>query len=155
MRRLFELVAAARSADTFVALSLFVAVGMGMVAKALGLTDTAGAFAAGVLLANTNFKFEIQASILPFRGILLGVFFLGAGSNFDPELLLTEGPTIATGVALLVALKASTLWLAGAIDRNDMACVPIRVQRWVEEVLHHFIELINFAVWATTGKDFQ
>ena len=109
MRRLFELVAAARSADTFVALSLFVAVGMGMVAKALGLTDTAGAFAAGVLLANTNFKFEIQASILPFRGILLGVFFVGAGSNFDPELLLTEGPTIATGVALLVALKASPL----------------------------------------------
>ena len=115
--RLYEVVAATRSSDTFVALSLLVAAGMGAVAKMLGLTDTAGAFAAGVLLANSNFKYEISASILPFKGILLGVFFLDAGSNFDSELLLREGPTVATGVALLLLLKAFTLWLAGFIDR--------------------------------------
>ena len=80
------------------------------------LTDTASAFAAA-FLANSNFKYEISASILPFKGILLGVFFLDAGSNFDSELLLREGPTVATGVALLLLLKAFTLWLAGFIDR--------------------------------------
>ena len=117
LRQLFEVVAASRSSDTFVAFSLFVAAGMGAVAKDLGLTDTAGAFAAGVLLANSNYKYEIFASILPFKGILLGIFFLDAGSNFDPDLLLREGPTIATGVVFLLVLKALTLFLAGYIDK--------------------------------------
>jgi Kef-type K+ transport system membrane component KefB len=117
LRRLFEVVASSRSSDTFVALSLFVAAGMGAVAKDLGLTDTAGAFAAGVLLANSNYKYEIFASILPFKGILLGIFFLDAGSNFDPDLLVREGPTIATGVVFLLVLKALTLFLAGYIDK--------------------------------------
>lgn len=117
LRQLFEVVAASRSADTFVALSLCVAAGMGGLAQMLGLTDTAGAFAAGVLLANSNFKYEIAASILPFKGILLGIFFVDAGSNFDYDLLLREGPTIATGVAFLLLLKAATMWLAGYFDR--------------------------------------
>jgi Kef-type K+ transport system membrane component KefB len=86
---------------------------MGAVAKDLGLTDTAGAFAAGVLLANSNYKYEIFASILPFKGILLGIFFLDAGSNFDPDLLVREGPTIATGVVFLLVLKALTLGTMG------------------------------------------
>lgn len=76
LQRLFGIVAKTQSTETFVALSLLVSVGMGMVAKELGLTDTAGAFAAGVLLANTNFRAQIQADILPFKGILLGIFFM-------------------------------------------------------------------------------
>ena len=55
-----------RSTETFVALCLLVSVGMGAIAKGLGLTDTAGAFAAGALLANTNYRAQIQADILPF-----------------------------------------------------------------------------------------
>jgi Kef-type K+ transport system membrane component KefB len=50
-----------------VALCLLVSVGMGAIAKGLGLTDTAGAFAAGVLLANTNYRAQIQADIFPFQ----------------------------------------------------------------------------------------
>ena len=73
---MFGVVAKTRSTETFVALSLLVSVGMGAVAKSLGLTDTAGAFAAGVLLANTNFRAQIQADVLPFKGILLGIFFM-------------------------------------------------------------------------------
>lgn len=76
LQRLFSIVAKTRSTETFVALSLLVSVGMGSVAKELGLTDTAGAFAAGVLLANTNFRAQIQADVLPFKGILLGIFFM-------------------------------------------------------------------------------
>lgn len=76
LQRLFGIVARTRSTETFVALSLLVSVGMGTVAKGLGLTDTAGAFAAGVLLANTNFRAQIQADVLPFKGILLGIFFM-------------------------------------------------------------------------------
>lgn len=117
IRYLFELAAKVRSTDTFVALSLLVAVGMGAIAKNLGLTDTAGAFAAGVLLANSNYKYEISAAVAPFKGILLGCFFLTAGSDFDPDLLIREGPTVATGVTALVLLKALTLGAAAQIDR--------------------------------------
>jgi len=117
LRVVFERVAESRSSETFTALCLLVALGMGAIGKNLGLTDTAGAFAAGVLLANSNYRAQIQADILPFKGILLGVFFMGAGSNFDSELFLREWPTIITGALSLVTIKTATLASAGWFDR--------------------------------------
>lgn len=118
LSRLFRLVAQTRSTETFVALSLLVSVGMGAIATSLGLTDTAGAFAAGVLLANTNYRSQIQADILPFKGILLGIFFMGAGSSFDTDLVVREWPTILVGSATLVFTKAITLGLATRIPKR-------------------------------------
>jgi len=109
LQQIFRVVAKTQSAETFVALSLLVSVGMGAVAKSLGLTDTAGAFAAGILLANTNFRAQIQADILPFKGILLGIFFMDAGSLFDSELVLAELPTVLTGAISLILLKGITV----------------------------------------------
>lgn len=109
LQSVFGLVAKTQSSETFVALSLLVSVGMGAIAKSLGLTDTAGAFAAGILLANTNFRAQIQADILPFKGILLGIFFMDAGSLFDTELVLSELPTVLTGACSLILLKAITV----------------------------------------------
>jgi len=120
LRRLFGLVAETRSSETFVALCLLVSVGMGVIAKNLGLTDTAGAFAAGVLLANSNYRAQIQADILPFKGILLGVFFMSAGSTFNLDLVIRNWPTILAGAVGLIVLKATTLFLA------------TRVPRWLE-----------------------
>jgi len=73
-----------------------------------------------VLLANTNYRAQIKADILPFKGILLGIFFMVAGSSFDIQLCLEEFPTIATGVLALIALKAITLFAA------------TRVPKWLE-----------------------
>ena len=112
LRRVFELVAQARSTETFVALCLLVATASGSIAKDLGLTDTAGAFAAGVLLANTNYRAQIQADILPFKGILLGIFFMDAGSSFDLALVASEWPTVLAGALSLVLLKAATILAA-------------------------------------------
>jgi Kef-type K+ transport system membrane component KefB len=109
LRGLFRLVSQTRSSETFVALCLLVSAGMGEIARTLGLTDTAGAFAAGVLLANTNYRAQIQADILPFKGILLGIFFMDAGSNFDLNLFVREWPTVLIGAFALVAIKALTL----------------------------------------------
>lgn len=117
LRKLFALVAQTRSTETFVALCLLVSVGMGVIAKSLGLTDTAGAFAAGVLLANTNYRAQIQADILPFKGILLGIFFMDAGASFNIDLVSQEWPTILTGAAALVAIKAVTLFSATRVPR--------------------------------------
>ena len=89
----------------------------GTIAKELGLTDTAGAFAAGVLLANTNYRAQVQADILPFKGILLGIFFMDAGSSFDLDLVLAEFPTVITGVIALIILKAATVFGATKVPR--------------------------------------
>jgi Kef-type K+ transport system membrane component KefB len=85
LRGLFRLVSQTRSSEIFVALCLLVAAGMGEIAKSLGLTDTAGAFAAGVLLANTNYRAQIQADILPFKGILLGKSIRSTSSILNME----------------------------------------------------------------------
>lgn len=118
LKRIFAWVAETRSTETFVALCLLVSVGMGTIAKSLGLTDTAGAFAAGVLLANTNYRAQIQADILPFKGILLGIFFMVAGSSFDIELCARELPTILSGVLALVTIKAATLFAATRVPKG-------------------------------------
>ncbi|GKY98236.1 hypothetical protein MPSEU_000781300 [Mayamaea pseudoterrestris] len=120
LKQLFALVAQTQNSEAFVATCLLVSLGMGVVAKGLGLTDTAGAFAAGVLLANTNYRAQIKADIQPFTGILLGIFFMDAGSNFDTDLVLQEWPTVLTGAVGLLGIKAATLGLA------------TRVPEWME-----------------------
>jgi Kef-type K+ transport system membrane component KefB len=81
LRRVFQVVASSRSSQSFVAASLLVAVGMGVVSDFLGLSSTTGAFAAGVLLAESGYRAQIEADIQPFEGILLGVFFITAVST--------------------------------------------------------------------------
>jgi len=142
LRRIFKAVAQAKSTETFVALCLLVSVGMGVIAKSLGLTDTVGAFTAGVLLANTNYRAQIQADILPFKGILLGIFFMDAGTSFNSDLVITELPTILTGVLSLVLLKASTMLLA------------TRVPRWMEPNRLTTAEGIKVALLLAGGGEF-
>ncbi|CAB9507628.1 regulated potassium-efflux system protein [Seminavis robusta] len=140
--KLFDWVSKANSAETFVALCLLVSAGMGTIAKSLGLTDTAGAFAAGVLLANTGFRAQIQADILPFKGILLGVFFMDAGSTFDIELALAAWPTILAGVVTLISLKAATMALA------------TRVPEWMEPNRLPRAEGIKLSILLAGGGEF-
>ncbi|KAL7492104.1 hypothetical protein ACHAWT_001321 [Skeletonema menzelii] len=142
LQQVFRVVAKTQSAETFVALSLLVSVGMGAVAKSLGLTDTAGAFAAGILLANTNFRAQIQADILPFKGILLGIFFMDAGSLFDSELVLAELPTVLTGAISLIFLKGITVAAA------------TRVPRWMEPNRLEPYDAVKLAFLLSGGGEF-
>ena len=140
--KLFDWVSKAQSAETFVALTLLVSAGMGTLAKSLGLTDTAGAFAAGVLLANTGYRAQIQADILPFKGILLGIFFMEAGSNFDTDLALEAWPIVSAGVISLIALKTVTMLLA------------TRVPEWMEPNRLPKAEGVKLAVLLAGGGEF-
>lgn len=142
LRELFDVIAATRSTETFVGLCLLVSVGIGSIAKGLGLTDTAGAFAAGVLLANTNYRAQIQADILPFKGILLGIFFMGAGSSFDTDIVLSEFPTVITGAFALIFFKAVTIFLA------------TRVPEWLEPNRLPVIDGIRLALLLAGGGEF-
>lgn len=142
LRGLFRLVSQTRSSETFVALCLLVSAGMGEIAKTLGLTDTAGAFAAGVLLANTNYRAQIQADILPFKGILLGIFFMDAGSNFDLNLVLQEWPTVVGGSFALILIKALTLLSA------------TKIPRWLEPNRLESVDAIRIATLLAGGGEF-
>ena len=128
LRYVFEVVAATRSTETFVAAALLVAVGMGQAADLLGLSATTGAFAAGVLLAGNRYRAQIQADIKPFEGILLGVFFLTAGANLNPQLVVTEWLTLLVGIVAFIVVKASIIFASGpalGLTRGEAARVAI------------------------------
>lgn len=109
LRPLFQAVAATRSPEVFVAAALFAVIGTSFATESLGLSHSLGAFLAGVMLASTEFRHQVEADILPVRGLLMGLFFLTVGMTVDPTALLADLPRTAIGVGLLLAVKASIL----------------------------------------------
>ncbi len=117
LRPLFRVVAVARSTDLFIAAVLFVIIGAGVVASQAGLSMALGAFVAGLLLAETEYGKAIQATVEPFKGLLLGIFFFTVGMNIDFRVLLQEPALLLACVVALVVLKASVLTLLGRLFR--------------------------------------
>jgi CPA2 family monovalent cation:H+ antiporter-2 len=106
LRPFFHLVAAARSNDLFIAACLLVVVATAVAAAAAGLSMALGAFIAGLLLAETEFRRAVELTIEPFKGLLLGLFFVSVGADLDPVRILAQ-PLPTLGLALgLTALKA-------------------------------------------------
>jgi len=113
LRPLFQLVASTRSAELFMAACLLVVLGTGLIAAVSGLSMALGAFIAGLLLAETEFRRAIEATIDPFKGLLLGVFFVTVGLGLDASRLL-ETPILILAVALvLVAAKGAVVFALG------------------------------------------
>ena len=113
LRPLFHLVARTRSTELFMAACLLVIVATALVAAASGLSMTLGAFVAGLLLAETEYRRAIEATIDPFKGLLLGVFFVSVGMSLDPaQLLAAPGAILGLSLGLLVIKGAGVL--AGA-----------------------------------------
>ena len=90
LRPLFRLVAATGASELFVAATLFVIIGTGVAAAVAGLSMALGAFIAGLLLAETEFRKAIETTIGPFKGLLLGFFFFTVGMNIDVRELARE-----------------------------------------------------------------
>ncbi len=107
LRPLFRSVAATGNTELFVAATLLVAVGSGIATALAGLSMALGAFIAGLLLSETEFRRAIEATIDPFKGLLLGVFFFTVGMSLDLGSLINNPWPVLAGVAGLIALKAS------------------------------------------------
>ena len=90
LARIFKVVKESQYSETFVALSLLTVTGMAAVTKALGVSDTLGAFVAGGLLAETSYREQIEENIKPVRGLLLGLFFMTTGTLVDTDLLVAK-----------------------------------------------------------------
>ncbi|CAA0806746.1 K(+) efflux antiporter 3- chloroplastic [Striga hermonthica] len=113
LRRIFEVVADTRSSEAFVALCLLTVAGTSLITQKLGFSDTLGAFLAGALLAETNFRTQIEADIRPFRGLLLGLFFVTTGTSIDMQLLIREWPNVFSLLAGLIVIKTLIITAIG------------------------------------------
>ncbi len=106
MRPLFHLVAATRSRELFIAAVLFVIVGAGVLANEAGMSMALGAFVAGLLLAETEYRKAIEAAVAPVKALLLGVFFFTVGMEIDVRELLRDPLLLVAAIAGLIAVKS-------------------------------------------------
>jgi len=107
--RIFFFVSKSKSQEAFLSLILLTVVGMSVLTEGLGLSNTLGAFLAGVLLSETKYRYQIESDIVPFRGLLLGLFFITVGFSIDCSLLIREWQKIASFVFALLATKAAII----------------------------------------------
>ena len=110
LRPLFHSVAMTRSPEFFMAACLLVVLGSALTAAASGLSMALGAFAAGLLLAETEYRREIQVTIEPFKGLLLGLFFVSVGAGLDLSVLTARPAEILALTAGFVVVKAIALF---------------------------------------------
>ena len=103
--------ASAKNQESFLGLVLLTAMGMSFLTEGLGLSNTLGAFLAGVLLSETKYRYQVEADIAPFRGILLGLFFVTVGFEIDLGLIANNLPVVSGIVAGILVLKAGILTL--------------------------------------------
>jgi len=117
LRPLFRLVAATGTSELFVAAILFVIVGTGVAANLAGLSMALGAFVAGLLLAETEYRKAIETTIEPFKGLLLGVFFFTVGMTIDFRELAREPVWLLACVAGLIGVKAVLVFMLARLFR--------------------------------------
>ena len=111
IRPLFRLVGGVANREAFTATALLVVAGAAALAGAAGLPLSLGAFAAGVVLAESEYRHELQADVEPFEGLLLGFFFMSVGMSANVALAIAEPWAIAAGVAGLLGVKIAISWI--------------------------------------------
>jgi len=125
LARLYQMVASAKDQISFLAITLLTVLSMSAFTMALGLSDTLGAFLAGILLAETKYRYQIEADIAPFRGLLLGLFFITTGFSIDLPLAFASAPTV---LALAIGLHVAKTALVALVclANNLKATVALR-----------------------------
>ncbi|MDF3983781.1 monovalent cation:proton antiporter-2 (CPA2) family protein [Luteibacter sp. PPL201] len=123
LRHVFRFVARAKSTEVFTATALLVVMGTAWLMELAGISTTLGAFLAGLLLADSEYRHELESNIEPFKGLLLGLFFVSVGMSVDLALLVAQPLLVLGMVALLLAVKAVLIWplgrLVGALGGGD------------------------------------
>lgn len=117
LRPFFRYIARTRLREMFTATALFIVVGIALFMQKLGLSPALGTFVAGVVLAESEYRVQLEADIEPFKGLLLGLFFISVGASIDFSLIAQRPGTIALIVAALLAIKFVVLLALGRIFR--------------------------------------
>lgn len=115
LRPVYNRIAKLKNAEVLTATTLFTALGTSLLTQSLGLSMALGAFLAGLLLAETEFHLQVESDIAPFRGLLLGLFFMTVGMQIDPGTLFANFPAII-GIAVgLLAIKMGVMAFCGPL----------------------------------------
>ena len=123
LRPVFRFVARANAVEVSTATALLVVMGTAWLMERVGVSSTLGAFLAGVLLADSEYRHELESHIEPFKGLLLGLFFISVGMSMDTGLLLEQPLHVLLFVGILLFVKGVLLWplgrLVGSLSRGD------------------------------------
>jgi len=115
---LFRLLAAAKAREVMTAAALLVVLGAALLMQVSGLSMAMGAFLAGVLLSESTFRHQIEADIEPFRGLLLGLFFLGVGMSLDLSVVAQNWQLIISGVLAMMFAKALMIYIVARVTKS-------------------------------------
>ena len=119
LRPVFRVVARAQMVEVFTATALLVVIGNAWLMQQAGLSMGLGAFLAGLLLADSEFRHELESHVEPFKGLLLGLFFIAVGMSLDLDRIAAAPALIAGGVFALLAIKLLVLLLVGRVARLE------------------------------------
>lgn len=118
---LFRVLANAKAREVMTAAALLVVLGAALLMQLGGLSMAMGAFLAGVLLSESTFRHQLEADIEPFRGLLLGLFFLGVGMSLDLAVVGRNWPLIVAGVVAMMLVKALCIYAVARMAKSSHA----------------------------------
>jgi glutathione-regulated potassium-efflux system ancillary protein KefC/glutathione-regulated potassium-efflux system protein KefB len=116
LRRVFDVIARTEIQEIFTAAALLVVIGVSLLMIAVGLSMSLGAFLAGVLLADSEYRHQLEAAIEPFKGLLLGLFFITVGMSVDLSVIGREPLLIVAAVIGMMLAKAAILFAIGKLS---------------------------------------
>lgn len=117
---LLHIIAKTRLQELFTASALLLVVGVSYLMQLIGLSPALGAFMAGVVLANSEFRHELEGDIAPFKGLLLGLFFLGVGASINFQLIIENPFFIFVFGAILTLVKFVVLFVISRFHKNKI-----------------------------------
>lgn len=142
---LLKAIAKTRLREMFTAGSLLLVIAVAYLMQIVGLSPALGTFLAGVVLANSEYRHELESDLEPFKGLLLGLFFIGVGASMNFDLVFNEPVLIFSIVAVLMIIKGLVLFFAGKIFKisNDQNILFIFLLSQVGEFAFVLISFTN------------
>ncbi len=119
LRPLFRAIGGAKTPEVFTTVALLIVAGTALIATVAGLSPSLGAFMAGVLVSESEYRHELQADIEPFEGLLLGFFFISVGMSADLPLARAQPVTLALATAALLIAKAAISFVLARVAGQD------------------------------------
>ena len=152
---LLRVIAKTHMRELFTASALLIVVAIALLMQQVGLSPALGTFLAGVILANSEFKHELESDLEPFKGLLLGLFFIAVGASIDFSLVYEELLTIAILTFSIIIVKASILFAIGkkaklSLDQNLIFAIGLSQVGEFAFVLFSFIGTHNILSKAQT-----
>lgn len=121
MNPFFGVMASSKLREVMTAAALLVVLGAALLFQAVGLSMAMGAFLAGVLLSTSSFRHQLEADVEPFRGILLGLFFLAVGMSLDVAVVMSSWQIIALSVVAYMVIKGAAIYAIARVLKSSHA----------------------------------